>query len=64
MMYDGYISNELTPAEVDAIRQTQATLELEQLKLEAQDISEIAKLVQGKVTREEFQRRLKTILAV
>ena len=64
MMYHGYISNELTPAEVDAIRQTQATLELEQLKLEAQDISEIAKLVQGKVTREEFQRRLKTILAV
>lgn len=59
MMYDGYIRKELTPAEVDIIRQTQATLALEQLDLEEQDLSEISKLVQGKVTREEFQRRLK-----
>ena len=59
MMYDGYIRKELTPAEVDNIRQTQATLALEQLDLEEQDLSEISMLVQGKVTRDEFQRRLK-----
>lgn len=59
MMYDGYIRKELTSAEVDVIRQTQATLALEQFTLETQEISEISKLVQGEITREEFQKRLK-----
>lgn len=59
MMYDGYIRKELTSAEVDVIRQTQATLALEQFTLETQELSEISKLVQGEITREEFQKRLK-----
>ena len=59
MMYDGYIRKELTSSEVDVIRQTQATLALEQFTLETQEISEISKLVQGEITREEFQKRLK-----
>jgi len=59
MMNDGYIREELTPAEVDIIRQTQATLALEQLSFNEQDFSEISKLVQGKISREEFQNRLK-----
>lgn len=59
MMYDGYIRKELTPTEVDVLRQTQATLALEQLDLEERDLFEISKLVQGEVTREEFQKRLK-----
>ena len=59
MMHDGYIKRELTPVEVDIIRQTQATLALEQFNLKEQDLSEISKLVQGEVSREEFQRRLR-----
>ena len=59
MKHDGYISNELTPGEIDVIRQTQATLSLEQLSLNREEISEIEKLVKGELTREEFQKMLK-----
>ena len=59
MVYDGYIKKELTPADVDIIRQTRATLALEEFDLEAQDLSKISELLLGEVTREEFQRRLK-----
>ena len=59
MKHDGYIANDLTPAEIDAVRQTQATLSIEQLSLSEEGVSEIEKLVKGEVTREEFQKALK-----
>ena len=59
MKYDGYIKSEITPAEIDAIRQTQATLALEEMRLDDTGISEIRKLVQGDISREEYQNRLK-----
>lgn len=59
MKYDGYIGNELTPAEIDAIRQTQATLSLEQMYFDPEDISKIKEIVRGDISREEYQNRLK-----
>lgn len=59
MKNDGYISNDLSPVEIDAIRQTKATLEIEELQLSDDGISEIGKLVKGEISREEFQKKLK-----
>ena len=59
MKNDGYISNDLSPVEIDAIRQTTATLAIEQLPLDKEGISEIESLVKGEISREEFQRKLK-----
>ena len=59
MKSDGYISNELSTQEIDAIRQTQATLSIEQLSLDKDGISSIEKLVKGEVTREQFQKSLR-----
>lgn len=59
MKNDGYINNDLSPAEIDAIRQTRATLAIEGLHLDENGISEIEKLVKGKISREEFQMKLK-----
>ena len=59
MKNDGYISNDLSPVEIDAIRQTKATLEIEELQLNDDGLSEIGKLVKGEISREEFQKKLK-----
>ena len=59
MKNDGYISNDLSPVEIDAIRQTKATLAIEQLQLNEEGLSEIESLVKGDISREEFQRKLK-----
>ena len=59
MKNDGYISNDLSPVEIDAIRQTKATLEIEELQLSDDGISEVGKLVKGEISREEFQKKLK-----
>lgn len=59
MKYDGYISSDLTSIEVDAIRQTQATLAIEGLYLDGDGINELKKLVHGGTSREGYQRRLK-----
>ncbi len=64
MKNDGYISNDLSPVEIDAIRQTKATLAIEQLQLNEEGISEIESLVKGDISREEFQRKLKENTAV
>lgn len=59
MKNDGFISKELSTTEIDAIRQTQATLAIEQMHLSEDGISDIKKLVRGDVSREEFQMKLK-----
>ena len=64
MKNDGYISNDLSPVEIDAIRQTKTTLEIEELQLSDDGISEIGKLVKGEISREEFQKKLKEIYQV
>ncbi len=53
----------MSPVEIDAIRQTKATLEIEQLQLNEEGISEIGRLVKGEISREDFQKKLKSILA-
>ncbi len=59
MKYDGYISKELTPVEIDIIRQTRATLSLEQLHLDEDGVDDIKKLITGELTREAYQKSLK-----
>jgi transcriptional regulator with XRE-family HTH domain len=59
MRSDGYIQNELRPEQIDAIRQMQATLAIEDLLLSDSEISGIADVVTGTISREEFQRKLK-----
>ena len=61
MKNDGYIRNDLSPVEIDAIRQTKATLAIEQLEIDETGITEIKKLVKGEVSREEFQERLQKL---
>ena len=61
MRYDGYIRRELTPMEIDAIRQTQATLNLEGMSLGTEAIAAIRGLVRDEISREDFQRRLKEL---
>lgn len=51
--------DDLSPVEIDAIRQTKATLAIEQLQLNEEGLSEIESLVKGDISREEFQRKLK-----
>ena len=59
MKSDGYIEEELSPAEVDALRQTQATLLIENMKLSNSGIKEISKMLKGEISREEYQKALK-----
>ena len=59
MRYDGYIDKSLSVQDIDAIRQTQATLSMEGLFLEPSDISDFEKLATGKISREEFQEMIK-----
>ncbi len=58
-MNDEYISNNLSPAEFDIIRQTKATLAIEELQISEEGVSELEKLVRGDISREEFQQKLK-----
>ena len=59
MKNDGYIRNDLTPSEIDVIRQTKATLAIEQMQLSDEGISEIERLVKGEISREGFQKKLR-----
>jgi len=59
MRYDGYIQNELTSAQIDALRQTQATLSLEQLSLTESGTNEITRMIKGEISREDYQRELR-----
>ena len=60
MKSDGYIQNELTPEEVDAVRQTQATLAIEGLSLTESEVMDIAGMIRGDVRKkwlEEWNRQ-------
>ncbi len=59
MKADGYIEEELTSAQIDALRQTQATLAIENMKLSKSGIEEMAKMLKGEISREEYQKALK-----
>ena len=59
MKYDGYTKSDLTPAQVDAIRQTQATLALEGMTLTSQGLTDIQSMLRGEISREQFQDTLK-----
>ncbi|MBR1892572.1 MAG: helix-turn-helix domain-containing protein [Lachnospiraceae bacterium] len=59
MKSDGYIEEELTPAQIDVLRQTQATLAIENLKMSTAGIEEIGRMLKGEISREEYQMALK-----
>ena len=59
MKSDGYIEEDLTPAQIDALRQTQATLAIEGLKMSTTGINEIGRMLKGEISREDYQEALK-----
>ena len=61
MKNDGFIKHELTPVEIDAIRQTQATLALEQLPLDQNGIDNLKPLVDGEISLEDYQNKIKEL---
>ena len=61
MKNDGFIKQELTPVEIDAIRQTQATLVLEQLPLDQNGIDSLKPLVAGEISLEDHQNKIKEL---
>ena len=52
----------MEPNLIDAIRQTKATLAIEQMYLSDEGEAEIIKFVKGEITRKEFQAKLKEIM--
>ena len=59
MENDGYIDKNLSPVQIDAIRQTQATLALEGLKLSDTANANLQKMAKGEMSREEYQNDLR-----
>ena len=60
MKNDGYIDKYLTPVQVDAIRQTRATLSIENMEISEIAFSQLQKMASGSITREEYQNDLKS----
>ncbi len=52
------IFNDLSLEEIDAIRQTEATLAIEKLKVNEEWIFEIKCLIKGEISRERFQKKI------
>ncbi|MBP3804266.1 MAG: helix-turn-helix domain-containing protein [Oribacterium sp.] len=59
MRNDGYIKEEFTTAQIDLLRQTQATLAIEDLKIGKMGIDAIGKMLKGEISREDYQKMLK-----
>lgn len=59
MKADGYISDGLSLSAADAMRQTQATMSLENMTLSDSGFSDLRKMAAGKMTREEYQAAIK-----
>ena len=55
MKNDGFINDDLSVAQKDAIRQARATLAVEDMEFPDQYIPDIKSLVSGKISREEYQ---------
>lgn len=55
MKNDGFINDDLSVAQKDAIRQARATLAVEDMQFPDQYIPDIKSLVSGKISREEYQ---------
>ena len=59
MKSDGYINDDLSPVQIDAIQQTRATLALENLALSNAANMNLQKMAKGEISREDFQNDLK-----
>ena len=59
MKSDGYLHTDLSTEQIDMIRQTQATLAIENMTLTERGLEQLQLLVKGSITREEYQKGLK-----
>ena len=59
MKNDGYIEQEYTTAQIDMLRQTQATLAIEELGIGRSGVNAIGKVLKGEISREDYQKMLK-----
>ncbi len=59
MQSDGYIDSQLTPMQINALRQTKATLAMEDLFIPDAGMDSIHQLLRGDISREEYQNQLR-----
>lgn len=59
MKNDGFLGNALTPQQIDAIRQTKATLAIENLELSDIAVMNLQKMARGEMSLDEYQIDLK-----
>ena len=59
MKNDGYIKEEFTTVQIDMLRQTQATLSIENLKIGETGVEAIGKMLKGEISRDDYQKMLK-----
>ncbi len=53
------VLEELTTAQIDLLRQTQATLSIEDLKIGKVGEEAIGNMLKGDISREDYQKKLK-----
>ena len=61
MKHDGYINDDLSTHQIDAIRQARATLAIENMSFPVEHLPELKELVTGRITREEYQELIGAI---
>ena len=59
MKSDGYIEEEYTTVQIDMLRQTQATLAIENLGMGLSGVNAIGRMLKGDISREDYQKMLK-----
>jgi len=58
MAYDGYIKEMMTPAQIDAIRQVQANLAIENMKVAESDRDIFYDVAKGKISPAEARKHI------
>ena len=59
MKADGYIKEGLSLSAADSVRQTQATLYIENMTISDAGLADLKKMAAGEMTREEYQNAIK-----
>ncbi len=61
MKHDGFINDDLSFAQIDAIRQARATLAVEDMTFPEQYLPDIKDMITGRISREEYQASIKAV---
>ncbi len=58
MKHDGFINDDMSTIQKDAVRQARATLAVENMTYPEEYLPDLKDLVTGKISREEYQARI------